>query len=70
MAVRMRKALRRFKSLSAMKSESYRYWRSRPGSERLAAVSELTSAAYGLKGLAPHVSGLQRTLVRVQRARS
>lgn len=59
--------IRKFDSLEALKDEEYRYWQGRPGSERLAAVSELTTAAYRLKDPACNVSRLQRTLVVVQR---
>jgi hypothetical protein len=58
----------KFESLEAMKDEEYRYWQGRPASERLAAVSEITTDMYKLKDPAFHVSRLQRTLVAVQRA--
>ena len=41
--------IRKFDSLEAMKDEEYRYWQGRPASERLAAVSEITTEAYRLK---------------------
>lgn len=59
--------IRKFDSLEAMKDEEYRYWQGRPASERIAAVSEITTAAYRLKDPACNVSRLQRTLVVVQR---
>lgn len=59
--------IRKFDSLEAMKDEEYRYWQGRPASERIAAVSEITTEAYRLKEPAINVSRLQRTLVAVQR---
>jgi hypothetical protein len=51
-----------------LKAEEYRYWQSRPVHERVAAVFELSQEHYTLKGEAPDVPGLQRTLVRFERA--
>jgi hypothetical protein len=59
--------IRRYESLEAMKADEYAYWQQRPGHERIAAVSEITSAAYGLKALRPDVPRLQRTLVHLKR---
>jgi hypothetical protein len=59
--------VRKFESLEAMKEEEYRYWQQRPASERIAAVSEITTEMYRLKDPAFHVSRLQRTLVAIQR---
>lgn len=50
-----------------MKAEEYDYWQKQPDYERIAAVSEITSAAYGLKGSRPDVPRLQRTLVHLER---
>jgi len=60
--------IRRHESLESMKDEEYRYWQGRPASERLAAVSEITTEMYKLKDPSFHVSRLQRTLVALQRA--
>lgn len=65
----MDKTIRKFDSLAKMKDEEYLYWQSRPVPERMQAVVELTQAMYALKGAAPDASRLQRTLVRVERAR-
>ena len=43
-------AVRIYDSFAKMKADEYRYWRNRPVYERMAAVSELTLAAYSLKG--------------------
>ena len=59
--------IRKFKSLEAMKAEEYAYWQQRPDYERIAAVSELTLELYRLKDPSIDVSGLQRTLVHLQR---
>jgi hypothetical protein len=55
----MDKRLTRFESLSDMKDAPLRDWQSRSGHERIAAISEITTAA---------VFGLQRILVQVKRA--
>ena len=59
--------IRRYESLEAMKADEYAYWQQRPGHERIAVVSEITSEAYGLKVLRPDVRRLQRTLVHLKR---
>jgi hypothetical protein len=66
----MDKTIRKYASiadLDQVKAEEYRYWQSRPVEERIDAVSELTQALYALKGTAPDVPRLQRTLVRFER---
>jgi hypothetical protein len=64
---RARFQVRRYESLDAMKTEEYEYWQKQPDHERIAAVSEITSEAYGLKGSRPDVPRLQRTLVHLKR---
>ena len=56
---KVRFPIRKYESLEAMKDEEYRYWQGRPASERLAAVSEMTTEMYKLKDPAFHVSRLQ-----------
>ncbi len=63
----MDKTIRRYTDFEEMKADEYRYWQSRPIHERIAAVSELTQEQYALKGAAPNVPRLQRTLVRFER---
>jgi hypothetical protein len=53
--------------LDEIKADEYHYWQSRTAQERIDAVSELTQAMYALKGEAPDVPRLQRTLVRFER---
>ena len=68
---RMDKTIRKYASvahLDDIKTEEYRYWQSRPVYERTDAVSELTQALYAMKGAAPDVPRLQRTLGRFERA--
>ena len=64
----MDKTIRKCTGFDEMKADEYRYWQSRPVYERVAAVSELTQIHYALKGEAPDVPRLQRTLVRLERA--
>jgi hypothetical protein len=45
-------------SLEAMKDAEYRFWAMEPAHVKLAAISELTTHAYALKGI--HVRRLQR----------
>jgi len=59
--------LRKFASHKEMKADEYRYWQSRPVQERMDAVSEITLAAYSLKGQVPDVQRLERVAVRLQR---
>lgn len=64
---RVDKTIRIYTSHKEMKADEYRYWQSRPVHERMAAVSELTRAAYEMKGPIPDVPRLQRPLVVLQR---
>jgi hypothetical protein len=69
-AGRMDKIIRKNAGVGALdeiKAQEYRYWQSRPVHERTDAVSELTQAMYAMKGAAPNVPRLQRTLVRFER---
>jgi hypothetical protein len=59
--------IRRYESLDALKAEEYAYWQQRPDHERIAAVSAITSEAYGLKDARSNVPRLQRTLVHLKR---
>lgn len=60
--------IRRFTSFEAMKAGEYTYWQIRPGHERLAATSKISTDAFRMKGAATHVSSLQRALVHLKRA--
>lgn len=66
MAVMQRETvLRRFTSLDDMKADSYRYWRRQPDFARLAAVTELNSDIWALKGSdAPRLQRIVRLLKR------
>ncbi len=63
----MDKTFRKYTNHQEMKADEYRYWQSRPVYERMDAVSELTTAAYSLKGMALDVPRLQGPLIRIQR---
>ena len=70
----MDKAIRRVTGLEEQEAETYRYWQSRPVGERLAAVCELSEAAYAFaaafKGVpADADQGSERPLTRFQRKR-
>jgi hypothetical protein len=53
--------------LDEIKAKEYRYWQSRPVHEQMAAVSELSSAKYGIKGTGAEAPRLEKTLVRFER---
>jgi hypothetical protein len=62
------KTIRRFASHEEQKAEVYRYWRSRPMGERLAAVWDATAAAYAFKGITyDPTRRSEATLTRIQR---
>jgi hypothetical protein len=65
----MAKTIRKYTSLAEMKADEYRYWLSRPVWECMDAVSEMTLAAYAMKGAAQNIPRLQGPLVRIQRPR-
>lgn len=65
----MDKTIRKYTSLDEMKADEYGYWLSRPAHERMDAVSEMSLAAYAMKGLALNVPRLQGPLVRLPRPR-
>jgi hypothetical protein len=50
-----------------IRAEEYRYWHSRPIHERMAAVSELSSAMYGPKHDESEVPRLDKTFARFER---
>jgi hypothetical protein len=63
----MDKTIRKYTSFEEAKADEYRYWQSRPAHERMAAVSELSSAMYGLKHDESGVPRLDKTFVRFER---
>jgi hypothetical protein len=68
----MDKKIRKVINLEEQQAETYRYWQSRPVAERLAAVCELSEAAYAFKesfkGVAVDAhQGLQRPSSLAQR---
>jgi len=70
----MDKTICRVTNLEEQRAETYRYWQGRPIGERLAAVCELSEAAYAFaaafKGVPVHVAeGPERPLTGVQRKR-
>jgi hypothetical protein len=67
----MDKTIRRVASIEEQNAETYRYWQSRPLSERLLAVWEVTAAAYTFRGIQyDPTRRSEATLTRVQRKRS
>jgi hypothetical protein len=64
----MDKTIRKVTDLAEQQAETYRYWQSRTSSERMNATWEFTLEMYRMKGLAQDAQGLQRSVVRIQRA--
>ena len=59
--------IRKYSNFDDMKADEYRDWQRVPVHERMRAVVEITLAAYQMKGQAPDVRRLERTLVHLQR---
>jgi len=66
----MNKVIRKYTSFDVLKADEYRDWQKLSAQERMDAVREITLAAYQMKGHAPDVRRLQRTLVHLQRPES
>lgn len=64
----MDKTVRRVTDLDEQQAETYRYWQSLSDSDRMNATWEFTLEMYRMKGLIQDAQGLQRSLVRIQRA--
>lgn len=64
----MDKTIRKVTDLVAQQEETYLYWQSRSDSERMNATWEFTLDMYRMKGLVKDAQGLQRSVVRIQRA--
>ena len=63
----MDKTARIYTSLAEMKRDEYRYWQSRPVHERMQAVSDISRAAYAMKGALSDVPRLQRVVAVLPR---
>jgi hypothetical protein len=64
----MDKTVRIVTDLEEQQAETYRYWQSVSSSERMNATWEFTLEMYRMKGLVQDGQGLQRSVVRIQRA--
>jgi hypothetical protein len=58
--------IRRYNHPDEMKAAEYAWWQSQPAHVRLAAISEVSTEQFAMKGI--RVSRLQRTLSRVERS--
>ena len=63
----MDKIARVYTSMAEMKRDEYRYWQSRPGYERMEAVTEISRAVYAMKGALSDVPRLQRVVAVLPR---
>jgi hypothetical protein len=66
----MDKAIRRVTNLDEQEAESYRYWQSLSVGDRLAAVCELSEAAYAFAANFNGTPAHDRPLARIQRKRT
>jgi hypothetical protein len=64
----MDKTIRRVTDFKEQRLETYRYWRSRPLSERLGAVSDIARESYLSKGIDVDARPSNKTIVRVERS--
>jgi hypothetical protein len=64
----MDKTIKKVTDLQAQQDETFLYWHSRSDSERMNATWEFTLEMYRLRGLVDDAQGLQRSVVRIQRA--
>ena len=64
----MDKTVQKVSDLEEQRAATYRYWQSRSYSERINATWEFTLELYRMKGLVQDGQGLQRSVVRIQRA--
>ena len=63
----MDKTLRRVTDFKEQRAETYRYWQSRPLSERLGAVADIARESYLFKGIDIDVRPSDKTIVRMER---
>lgn len=59
--------IKRYANLQEMKVEEYDYWKSRPAQERMDAVTEITTEAYGLKDSPRNAPRLRRAIIHLKR---
>ena len=64
----MDKTIRKVTDLAVQQEVTYLYWQSVSDSERMNATWEFTLDMYRMKGLLDDAQGLQRSVVRIQRA--
>ena len=67
----MDKTVRKVTDLVEQQAETYRYWRSRPSSERFEATWEISREMYTQycrqRGIPEYVEGSARSITRIQR---
>ena len=66
----MDKTIRKVTDLAEQRAETYRYWRSRPSSERFEATYQHSVALYRQKGIVSNGEGSTRSFARIQRKKS
>jgi hypothetical protein len=64
----MDKTIRRVTDFKEQRAETYRYWQSRPASERMEAVAEIIRDIYWMKGIDIDSIPMDKTIVRVERS--
>jgi len=63
----MDKTIRRVTDFKEQRLETFRYWRSRPLSERFGAVSDIARESYLSKGIDVDTRPSDKTIVRIER---
>jgi hypothetical protein len=66
----MDKTIRKVTDLAEQRAETYRYWRSRPSSERFEATYRHSVDLYRQKGIVSNGEGSTRSFARIQRKKS
>lgn len=63
----MDKTIRRVTDLKAQRAETYRYWQSRPISERIEAITDIARDVYLARGVDVDTRPSDKTIVRRER---
>ena len=64
----MDKSVRKITNRAEQQAETYRYWQSVSGSQRMNATWEFSLAMYRMKGLVQDGQRLQRSVIRIERS--
>jgi hypothetical protein len=62
------KTIRRVTDFKEQRAETYRYWQSRPISERIEAMTEIARNVYLARGIDVDARPSDKTIVRIERS--